>query len=77
MGQLDLPVHGTQLQPGRRHRGTVTVAEVEHLSEDAIDPDHVVTPGVYVDRLVLAREREKEIEQRTVRERTVRQEAAV
>ncbi|MGD9990266.1 CoA transferase subunit A [Pseudonocardia sp.] len=57
--------------------GRVTVAEVEHLSDDAIDPDHVVTPGVYVDRLVLAREREKDIEQRTVRERGVPQEVAV
>ncbi|GAY07218.1 succinyl-CoA:3-ketoacid-coenzyme A transferase subunit A [Pseudonocardia sp. N23] len=49
--------------------GRVTVAEAEHLSETPIDPDHVVTPGVYVDRFVAARARVKVIEQRTVRER--------
>jgi 3-oxoacid CoA-transferase subunit A len=32
----------------------VTIAEVEELVETgAIDPDHVVTPGIYVKRMVL------------------------
>ena len=47
--------------------GRVTVAEVEHLQDEPLDPDQIVTPGIYVDRLVLAVEREKDIEQRTVR----------
>jgi 3-oxoacid CoA-transferase subunit A len=49
--------------------GRVTVAQVEHLSEAPLNPDHVVTPGIYVDRLVVALPREKDIEQRTTRPR--------
>lgn len=48
--------------------GRVTVAEVEHIV-DAIDPELVHTPGVYVTHLVQATAREKEIEQRTTRPR--------
>lgn len=48
--------------------GKITVAEVEHLV-DAIDPELVHTPGVYVTRVVQAVEREKPIEQRTTRPR--------
>src|SRR6516225_474108 len=48
--------------------GRVTVAEVEQLVEPgAIDPDHIHTPGIFVDRMVHARFFEKRIEQRTVR----------
>ena len=46
-----------------------TVAEAEVVLDGFIDPDHVVTPGIYVDRFVLATPRDKRIEQRTVRER--------
>ena len=49
--------------------GRVTVAEAEHLAEEFIDPELVTTPGVYVNHLMVARERTKEIEQRTVRSR--------
>ncbi len=45
----------------------LTVAEVEHVSDAFLDPDSVVTPGVFVQRLVQAMPREKHIEQRTVR----------
>ncbi|MEV0702370.1 CoA transferase subunit A [Saccharopolyspora sp. NPDC050389] len=47
----------------------VTAVEAEHLSEEYLDPERVVTPGIYVDRLVLARPRIKDIEKRTVRPR--------
>lgn len=48
----------------------VTVAEVEHLVEPGVmDPDHIVTPGIHVDRLVLVENADKRIEQRTVRRR--------
>jgi 3-oxoacid CoA-transferase subunit A len=48
--------------------GKVTVAEVEEIVENgAIDPDHVHTPGIFVQRLVLNTTPEKRIEQRTVR----------
>ncbi len=51
--------------------GKVTVAEVEHLVEPGqIDPDHIMTPGVFVHRIVHLRNPTKRIEQRTVRKRS-------
>jgi 3-oxoacid CoA-transferase subunit A len=48
----------------------VTVAEVEELHEPGgFDPDHIITPGIYVQRLVKLDEIDKRIEQRTVRKR--------
>jgi 3-oxoacid CoA-transferase subunit A len=50
--------------------GRVTVAEVEHLVEPGdIDPDHIVTPGVFVQRIVHVPNPVKRIEQRTTRKR--------
>ena len=47
-----------------------TVAEVEHLVEPGeIDPDHIITPGIFVKRIVKLDHVEKRIEQRTVRKR--------
>jgi 3-oxoacid CoA-transferase subunit A len=51
--------------------GRVTVAEVENLVEPGmIDPDHIVTPGIYVQRMVHVPNAKKHIEQRTTRKRT-------
>jgi 3-oxoacid CoA-transferase subunit A len=48
----------------------VTVAEVEDIvSPGQIDPDHIITPGIFVQRLVLLETVDKRIEQRTVRKR--------
>ncbi len=49
----------------------VTVAQVEHLVQPGgIDPDHVHTPGIFVQRIIaLPADYEKRIEQRTVRKR--------
>lgn len=49
--------------------GRVTIAEAEIVEDDYLDPDLVVTPGIFVQRLVHARAREKDIEQRTTRPR--------
>lgn len=50
--------------------GKVTVAEVENLVKPGeIDPDHIITPGVYVQRIVHVPNAVKHIEQRTVRKR--------
>lgn len=50
--------------------GRITVAEVEELVDlGGIDPDAVMTPGVYINHVVVSRPREKPIEQRTVRPR--------
>ena len=46
----------------------ITIAEVEELVEPGeIDPDHVITPGIYVTRIVPGEKYEKRIERRTVR----------
>jgi 3-oxoacid CoA-transferase subunit A len=51
--------------------GKITIAEVEHLVEPGqVDPDHIITPGVYVQRIVHVPNAVKKIEQRTVRKRT-------
>lgn len=48
--------------------GRVTIVEAEILvALGDIEPDHVITPGIYVDRVVRASNRVKPIEQRTVR----------
>src|SRR3954451_8088057 len=50
--------------------GKVTVAEVEHLVQPGdIDPDHIVTPGIFVKHIIHVPNAEKRIEQRTVRKR--------
>jgi len=51
--------------------GKVTVAEVEEIVPvGSFDPDQIHTPGIFVDRLILATHNEKRIEKRTVREET-------
>ncbi len=48
----------------------LTVAEVEHLvPAGEIDPDHIHTPGIFVQKIVHVPAAEKRIEQRTVRTR--------
>jgi 3-oxoacid CoA-transferase subunit A len=49
---------------------TVTIAEVEQLVEPGeLDPDHVVTPGIFVKHVLQGAGYEKRIEKRTVRSR--------
>src|SRR6187431_3544990 len=50
--------------------GRITVAEVENLVQPGeIDPDHIVTAGIFVKRIIHVPDAEKRIEQRTVRKR--------
>ena len=50
--------------------GKVTVAEVENLVEPGkINPDHIITPGIFVQRLIHVPNAVKYIEQRTVRKK--------
>jgi 3-oxoacid CoA-transferase subunit A len=45
-----------------------TLAEVEHLVEPGeLEPDHVVTPGIYVKRIIRGEHYERRIERRTTR----------
>ena len=57
--------------------GKATVAEVEQLvAIGALDPDHIVTPGIFVDRIVQGAHFEKRIERVTTRPRDVEGAAA-
>jgi 3-oxoacid CoA-transferase subunit A len=50
--------------------GKVTIAEVEKIVEPGqIDPDHIITPGIFVQRIISVPNAVKHIEQRTVRKR--------
>lgn len=47
--------------------GKITIAEVEEIVEvGALDPDHIHTPGIYVQRIFQGPSFEKRIERRTV-----------
>lgn len=55
--------------PNMAMGGRVTIAEVERIVPvGALDPDHIHTPGIFVQRIVLTRH-EKQIEKRMTRER--------
>jgi 3-oxoacid CoA-transferase subunit A len=46
----------------------ITIAEVEHLVEPGqLDPDEIVTPGIYVQRIFEGQSYQKRIERRTTR----------
>ncbi|MAQ17054.1 MAG: succinyl-CoA--3-ketoacid-CoA transferase [Sandaracinus sp.] len=50
--------------------GKITIAEVEEIVEvGELDPDHVHTPGIYVQRVLKGERFDKPIEQRTTRKR--------
>jgi 3-oxoacid CoA-transferase subunit A len=50
--------------------GKLTVAEVEHLVQPGeLNPDHIHTPGIFVDRILLGSRYLKHIERRTTRPR--------
>ena len=50
--------------------GRITIAEVEHMVQPGeIDPDHIITPGIFVKRIIHVPKAIKHIEQRTVRRR--------
>lgn len=50
--------------------GKITIAEVEELVEvGELNPDHIHTPGIFVNRIFKGTHYEKRIEQRTVRKK--------
>ena len=68
-GNLVFKATARNFNPMMATAGKVTVVEVEEIVPvGSLDPDHIHTPGVYVDRLVQTVS-EKRIEQRTVRSR--------
>lgn len=70
MGNLVYRKTARNFNPMMATAATTTLVEVEHLVEAGeIDPDHIHTPGIYVDRIIQGVNYEKRIEQRTVRPR--------
>lgn len=51
--------------------GRICIAEAEQVRDGFLDPDEVMTPGIFVDATVVASDRPKDIEQRVVRPRPV------
>ncbi len=69
-GNLVYRMTARNFNPPMATAGRVTVAEVEEMVETGtINPDHIVTPGIFVQRLVEVPGAEKKIEQRTTRPR--------
>ena len=69
-GNLVYRMTARNFNPMMATAGKVTIAEVEQLVETgSLDPDHIHTPGIFVDRIVHVPSGVKHIEQRTVRPR--------
>ncbi|MBG6107823.1 CoA transferase subunit A [Frigoribacterium sp. CG_9.8] len=68
-GNLVYHFAARNFNPNVATAGRVTIVEAEEISEGYLDPEVIVTPGIFVQRLVLATTRVKAIEQRTVRPR--------
>jgi 3-oxoacid CoA-transferase subunit A len=70
-GNLAYRKTARNFNPMMASAGKVTVAEVEHLVQPGdIDPDHIVTAGIFVKRIVHVPNAVKHIEQRTTRKRS-------
>jgi 3-oxoacid CoA-transferase subunit A len=68
LGNLTYRKTARNFNPVMATAARVTIAEVEDLVEPgAIDPDAVVTPGIFVSHVVLGRDYERRIEKRTTR----------
>jgi 3-oxoacid CoA-transferase subunit A len=75
-GNLIYRMTARNFNPPMATAAHVTVAEVEELVDAGqIDPDHIITPGIFVQRIIKLAPYEKEIEQRTTRPRPAAQEA--
>ena len=68
MGNLVYRKTARNFNPMMAAAAKVTIAEVEELVEPgALDPDQIVTPGIYVQRILVGELYERRIERRTVR----------
>lgn len=67
MGNLVFRKTAANFNPMMATAGKITVVEAEHIVEPGeLDPDHIHTPGIYVNRVIQGKF-EKRIEQRTVK----------
>jgi len=70
-GNLTYRMTARNFNPIMATAARMVIAEVEQLVEAGeLNPDHVVTPGIFVNRLVEIRNPMKHIEQRTTRARS-------
>lgn len=69
-GNLVYRMTARNFNPMMATAAKVTIVEVEHLVQPGeLDPDQIITPGIYVDRIVHVPNPTKHIEQRTTRPR--------
>lgn len=69
-GNLSYDASARNFNPLCAMSGRITIAEVEQLVEPGeLDPEHIDTPGVFVQRVVEVGEAGKRIEKRTLRPR--------
>lgn len=69
-GNLSYDASARNFNPLCAMAGRITIAEVEQLVEPGeLDPEHVDTPGVFVQRVIEVGEAGKDIEKRTTRPR--------
>jgi len=67
MGNLVFRKTAANFNPMMATAGKITVVEAEHIvAPGELDPDHIHTPGIYVNRIIQGKF-EKRIEQRTVK----------
>ena len=70
-GNLVYRMTARNFNPIMATAATLTVAEIEELVEPGtLNPDHIITPGVFVKRLIKLESCDKRIEQRTTRPRS-------
>ncbi|MBI2279695.1 MAG: CoA transferase subunit A [Bacteroidetes bacterium] len=70
-GNLVFKYTAANFNPAMAMAGKITIAEVEELvPEGTLDPNHIHTPGIFVQRIFQGAKYEKRIEQRTVRSRS-------
>lgn len=68
MGNLIYRKTARNFNPMMAAAAQITIAEVEHLVEPGeLDPDAIVTPGIYVQRMIVGSAYDKRIERRTTR----------
>jgi 3-oxoacid CoA-transferase subunit A len=69
-GNLVYRMSARNFNPIMATAARLTVAQVEEIVPlGALDPDHIITPGIFVQRMVSVPGLEKRIEQRTTRKR--------
>jgi 3-oxoacid CoA-transferase subunit A len=68
LGNLQYRMTARNFNPMMAAAGRVTIAEVEEVVEvGGMDPHHVHTPSIYVQRFICCSHQEKRVERRTVR----------